>query len=490
MEPKPIFNRRVFPDETKDDWAGRFYEAAAQTQLLYRNDGVGLTYIDPSSGPVRLMSDLEAYGIFHTVVEVCQVNEGRDGEERQTTAFLTPSEVRILFSHQAKASLPLLRAVVSEPVVVAVANNRFAAIQPGFDTQYGSGIYYYVKPLQSPIRPSSSRARLSECFSGVPFKSTAHRNNLLAWLLGGICADPRMDAPLLVVCGNQQGVGKSSTVQAAGHILTGSVPNPVDYHAQEFMKQLSARFLENERVILMDNIVSNRGRSFDNAQLSALLTQGQSKRIRILGHSRSVSASGVLFAASLNDAKLSTDLSDRSLVVQLYREINGPMTPFCKDYAIEHRNELYAELLGLALEEADAPGGPGFTNFRFRRWLDFVAPRVGRHFGSLAIEESAGIDELTLELSHWGLDHLDAEFEVDFLLKSLAADEAKYPSLCDKLYGKTSERAKSTWGALFLNARTNQYFQFDGGLKIRLLRLRDADKHQKASYVFREVKEN
>jgi hypothetical protein len=486
---KPVFSRSPFPGENADDWAARFFEAAAQTGKLYRADGEGFIYLSGAAAPKRILNDIDAYGCFHSVVNVVQVRRGRDGAEEVQAAFLSQYELRVLFAHPASVRLPEIRAVVTDPVVVPLAGGGYGAVPEGYDNQYGSGIYYWVKPGQKPITPSDSVQHLTTLFSGLPFADIRARNNLLAWLLGGVCLDKKLDSPLLVVCANTQGVGKSSTVQALGHVLYGSLPAPIDFSTQEFSKQLSTRFLEGDKLMLLDNIVCSKGRSFDNTTLSSLLTQGPSKRIRILGHSRSISASGILFAATLNDGRLSTDLSDRSLIVRLYKENASPMVPYCRDYAIEHREELYSELLGLALRPAPAVK-IGSPQFRFRRWLEFVTPRISAHWGALDIEENVSMDDLSQEFFAWGADRIDDEIEVKDLLARVEMDSGNlYPSLYDKVTNYKSQRAKATWAGTFLRSKVNQYFNPAPGLRLRFLLLQTPTDKGHPQYVFREVKE-
>jgi len=323
----PIWNRSVLPGESRRDWATRFFEAAATTHRLFRREGGGLIHIGPN-GPKILLDHQSFYGVAHSVVEVQQVKSiGND--EKDVSALLGPLEVSVLFESSAQALLPTLRSVVHDPVVVPGATGN-RAIEPGYDPE--SRLYYYRTPLSVEIKPREGVEHLKACFSAVPFAEEGFRNNLIGWLLGAVYYDHLMDSPFLVVDGNQQGVGKTSCVHAAGRIVTGGQVQAVSGRGSEFEKQLSTNFLDPSpaaRIFFLDNITTSQGRSFDSSALASLLTQGTSKRVRILGHSRAVTASGTLFAASLNDAKLSQDLSDRSLPVRLYRDVNCPQHPYC-----------------------------------------------------------------------------------------------------------------------------------------------------------------
>lgn len=485
---KERFNRRILRDETKEDWAARFYEAAARSGTLYRTAGHGLIYIDSCAGPRRVMSDNDFFGIANSTVEAIEVKL-KDGEEYTSSVFLTTDETRTLFAHPAKDVLPEVVAVVTEPAVVPSERpGHYKVLERGYNR--GSRIFYYVPAHHNPIPPKTGVFHLSRCFEGVPFETPMHRNNLLAWLLGGVCLDPRVNPPLLVVTGNQQGIGKTSCVQAVGRVLTGGDTSPISQRGggDEFGKQISAKFVENERIIFLDNIVTPQGRSFDNPQLSALLTQGFSKKVRVLGHSRSVSSSGVLFAASLNDAKLSTDLADRSLVVKLFREKNCPMTPYCLDYAVENRDAIYGELLGLALGDADGHCLK-FPTFRFRGWLDFVYPRIVPLFGELGLAEGRSVDDLTQELFSLGFEVVGPDatsFDAKEFLLRITTRQGTYPALEQKFLSIISEKNRVISAGRYLAARCGDSLAVNQETTVRLICTKERDKTA-AEYKFEVV---
>ena len=428
----PKFNLALLAGEDYSVWANRFYTLAGATGRLFRAPEPGLVHISRGGVITRLYDPIHFGRFLHTFIQPVRHREGRDGEDLYTCCSMSPTDSAILFHHSDNAPLPVLKALVYEPVAVPQADGSYSITKPGYNPS--SGIYYLVPPGQMPITPLESTSHLAACFAGVPFETVGHRNNLLAWLLGAIVYEPTMDPPLLVVSGNQQGIGKTACVQAAGYILSGTVPSPIDFRGGEFMKSVGARFVENDRVMFLDNIVSRD--AFDNTQLSTLLTQGFSKKIRLLGHNRTVSASGILFAASLNDARLSADLATRSLAIKLYREVCGPMAPFCRDYAQTYRREIYGELLGLAARAVprNAPAEV-HEGFRFRRWLSFVQPRIEPHFGPLAIGESTALDASLQEFCGYGLDFINEGTEFFTIAEFIAALDAhrdRYTALHDR----------------------------------------------------------
>jgi len=483
------FNKAHFPNETLAAWAERYFKAAAGSHRLYRSPDAGFIYIDPIRGPRRLLTVDDFFGVAYAVVEVFETRARRDGHEEFTvSAALTPTEVRQLFESPQAGFLPSIETLLTEPVVIPQADGSYRATTPGYDPE---ALTYYWTGAGSPITPLPEVRRLLECFSGVPFERPEYKHNLFAWLLGAVCFDPALDSPLLVCTGNQQGVGKSSCVQAAGHVLAGRIPSPLNFRGGEFWKDVSAHFIENERFMFLDNIVSHRAAGFDNPHLSTLLTQGRSKRIRILGHSRLASANGLLFAASLNDAKLSSDLADRSLLVKLYRDVNQPMVPYCRDYAQRHRAEIYGELLGLALRKPQPLTLAPNSTFRFRRWFDFVAARITQTFGPLALQESADLDDLSQELFAYGFDNVNTEFDADTLIRAVQSNPDRYPSFAARLSNISSDRARKISIARILKARAFKFFAPVPGQPstLRLIDLENGDTHHAATFVFREATE-
>jgi len=478
------FAKGVRRGQTRAEWCRDFYQKALKTGRLYLQADCGhLVYVDPSFGPRRIFSASDFYGILHSLVEVVTFRQDDNGEWQVAAALLNREETANLSDSPEKTLLPVLRALVFEPVVVPKGPG-FRIIPPGFDPE--SGYYYWTAPGTAPISIVEGTEHLSKVFAGVPFERPAYKANLIAWLLGAISADQAMQTPFLVCDGNQQGVGKTSVVQAAGYILSGGLPSPIDPRGQEFWKQLSTRFVENDRVIFLDNITTHRGGSYDNEHLSGLLTQGTSKRIRILGQSKTVSAAGILFAASLNDAKLSADLSERSLLVRLFREKNQPMVPYCKEYAIEHRRALYGELLWLATQPAPPVEDCVHSNFRFRRWLQFVMPRVEKFFGPMGIEEARSLDDATQELFSWGADNVSSPFFAAEFLPKILAFADRYPCLYQRVASISSERGKAISIGRLLKQHVGDVHSIQNSLKIKLVALpRDEGGNR---YEFQEVK--
>lgn len=467
---KEVFNKGLRNGEDREAWAFRYLDTLGRTGRVFRTPGYGLTYISQETGPRPIMTIADFEQFCHTLVEVVVLRETRDHQEVVSPVYLQHSDLAAIFGRHPESSLPILNTSVREPMALIRDDGSVEVTHPGFNGQGGRNVFYYVPPGEQVIEPRHGTEHLERCLSGVPWERPEYRNNFIAWLLGAVVLDQRFDTPFLVVSGNQQGIGKSVSVQAAGIILNGSVPAPINFKGEELMKNVGARFRDNDRLMFLDNIVVKDGMAFDSPDLSTLLTQGFTKRIRVLGHNRSVSASGILFAASVNHACLSTDLATRTLAVKLFREDLGPMIPFCRDYAIAHRREIYGELLGLALL-SDLPAFKGgHDDFRFRRWLEFVEPRLTAAFGAagkLALEEVSLLDASSQDLfkiaaSQLGDETETTDFDSDYILKFLVIHQGAYPALFQKICAnKNSERGKLTEMGKFLKRQRNLSYSTD-----------------------------
>lgn len=443
----PTFSTDRFPDEQDCDFAARFYLALRDTKQVFRKEDGSIVIVKNGSSPLRIGNMEEFRGLIRNVIQATKsISHGRTG-----MGSLTYDDASLLYFSEEKNVLPRLTAVVFEPAVVPTPAG-YGATVPGYSEE--NGIFYRVDG--DPIVPVDGTRHIEEALSGVPFETQAYRNNLIAYWLGAILLDPRVESPMLVVTGNKQNIGKSKVVEATGILLTGQAQAPVPQRPEEMEKNLGARFADGLRFITMDNVTSGASGSYKNDVLSRLLTAGFSKRVRILGHSRSISMNGVLFALSANAARLETDLATRSLPVKLYAEISRPMVPYIIDYVQEHRRAIYGELLGLALGTGPFPAGEDHPTFRFRRWLDFVAPRIRAHLGDLAIEEAAELDDVILEVFGWGADHLGTPFTTRDFWGHVESSRDRFQATYERFGAVSSSRARHMVLAKFLISNTDR----------------------------------
>jgi len=466
------FTKDRSPGETVSEWAARFYDAAGRSGALSRKEDGALWITLDWARPKPILTAEELAGTAHNFLDIREA--GRNPGDEPRAAYLGFDDARILFYSQQRFSLPILRAVVYDPVVVVQEQKR-TVTRPGFDPS--TGILYWLPPGAAPVVERTGVEHLKACFSGVPFERPEYLNNVMAFLLGFVTFDPNMEAPLLVVSGNQQGIGKSKTVDACGYILLGKTPPPVSPKGEEFLKQVGTRWLEGERFLNLDNVVAENGGTYKNSHLAQLITGCFSKRVRALGHNRSIEASGVVFAMSTNRGMLEADLASRALPVKLYSEYVQPMNPYVLGYAMEHRAELYGELLGLALSDSPPIDDTVAPNCRFRAWVAATHNRISSSFGPLLLDSASELSDAEIELYSWGFDRhteavdrgeLNFTFTAQDLAQGIEASESCYFGLRERIRAKSKKVSANNITAFLRACARRKWFTLEKGIQIRV----------------------
>lgn len=484
---RPTFYAGVAQYDSCQEYSRQFYAHLAQVGEVFRRKDGSITFIDEASGPRRIISLDEFRAMAGSVLDIRRpVGGGRRAND--ISSILDHSEAVHLFGSPERVVLPVLEYVLHEPAIITLNGRPHLIDQPGYHPEARS--YYWRRAGQARIEPRDSTTHLERCLSGVPFLNEEYRNNVIAWLVGAMTLDD-INTPMMTVSGNDRGVGKSSLVQACGYILTGMNQNAIRSSGEEFEKQLGAKFAAEERFVMLDNITTSGNRSYKNAKLASLLTEGRSKQVRRLGQSRNISQTGVLFALTANDCKLDQDLATRSLMISLYKEVPGPMRPYVLSYAKEHREEIYGELLGLALRRnSEWQINKAYETCRFVDWIDYVVPIVQPVFGDLAVKEAEDLDDRIQDLFGWGTDRVGKVFTLDELYTEIvgAGDGGGgLPGLWTSLMVAKSERARRIKLGRFLSSMADKSQLVAPDLRI-ILRLdsEDPTTHVK-SYVFREI---
>jgi hypothetical protein len=460
------FNRSIQPNESLEGWAERFYKAALASGRLFGAPDGTFYKLESALGPRRLVTNDDLFGAFNSAVEVITT----DNEGVASASRLHTEDVKLLAAADARQRLPQIKIVVTSPAVVR-HGDAYVVTKPGLNTfGPGPGVYYHVPPLSRPIAPTPVAGALARAFSGIPFETPGHQANFYGWLLSAVVIDPLMSSPMMIVSGNQQSLGKTELMKAAGFLLRNELPSPIAWNTEELPKSITARFIEGDRYIMMDNVTATRGGAYNSVVLSQLLTQGFSAKLRVLGHSKSVEGAGLIWGMTVNDAKVSSDLSTRAIAVKLFREVPCPMVPFCTEEIMKHREQIYAELLGLALSTPAPIPVDADPTFRFRTWLQFVAPRVAQHFGQVSVAQIAELDDVTLEIFHLGADIPGEPLTVEQILSKLLGSPDRFPSLSTHLGNISSTRGRLTSLGRHLNNRTNKVISVSAGTTVELVK--------------------
>ena len=475
-DPKPEFSLDYEGNqERRHRWIERFFRGLPQERLLLSSDDT-LWYC-PRWGNPRPVETLDEFqGISPELYHYYKEIKGD-----RVFSDLPRNEARLIFhSREAKTVLPRFRFLLTEPAVALDPSGQPYLIDRGFDSN--TGIFYCPSAEAHLLEPRPGVEHLTRCFSGLRFEEPTYRANLMAWLLGALVLDPSIEAPLVVISGNQANIGKSKTMEAAGILLTGAVQTPISYKGDEFGKQLSARFSMGQRFIVLDNVTTRGGEAYSNQLLAQFLTQGWSKSVRILGYSREVTQKGVLFAITANSCRLDNDLATRALSVKLWSsEAPYPIVPYILEYVEKYRREIYGELLNLALTPANEGTSDTFTAFRYQKWLEFVRPRIEPHFGPLAILQSSDLNEAVQSFYTWIADGSNGEFTTADLIAQFDLTTS-LSGLKNHFAGIPTKKGRANAISRFLNSQLNSPIILDR-VEYTLSLKADRTTHRSAVYV-------
>lgn len=437
----PLFT--VFMDEDPYISAGRFVNSILPGSLYKSGSSFAAVYgAPPAPRRVRYFSEareLVTLASFITNVEI--EREGRNGVYTARGSVPLPLAERFIDS-PAFGLLPQLDAVFTSPRVIFDEHGAPRLHKVGYETRTRS---LYLPESFLDIKPSESTAYLRQAFSGMPFRSEEDRRRFFGWLLGSLLYDPDVVRPLLVVESNSQRAGKSSLCYAAGRILDGKEPVSLK-QGPELEKRLAALLTSSESFGFLDNVVTKSG-TFDSSDLSSILTTPGKISIRRLCTNSMISGGGLIFAMTLNDARLSRDLTTRSVPVSLEVEEGEtrPHVPYAPEFAASHRLEILNELIGLALS---SPAATPKCTSRFVAWERFVRPRIASAFGDVELGAEftdSPIDAVLLALIAFGVENLGKPFALPTLADAIT--EAKASSALEPiqtaLSGAAGERGKS-----------------------------------------------
>jgi hypothetical protein len=313
---------------------------------------------------------------------ICESTGRRPGDVVQ---FQPPAcfVAALLASDPLREVLPRIRRYAARPVF----GPDFRLLGPGWHP--GPGVLVHgprIEPAPWP-RPEPSAApldrlapRLRELLSGFCFRSHADLVNAVAALVTALLLDRFVERPkpLVLVDGNQPGLGKTLLARVLGILLDGIEPRLIHFTMDE--EELSKRICANLRdghpsVVAIDNAKVRSGSEVSSPFLEA---NSMAPRIslRILGQSTTLTRDNdLLWVLTMNSIKASPDLVSRGLPIRLYFEGDPKGRHFGLEpaaYAREYRAELLGELAGLVSSWAEAGQQEGAFSHRCDRWARVV----------------------------------------------------------------------------------------------------------------------
>jgi hypothetical protein len=222
------------------------------------------------------------------------------------------------------------------------------ANEPGYNANART---YYDGPILTPARGTPLLTALLAEFC---WKTPIDRVNFIGALLTGVTI-PHWPGkhPLVVLNANLNGLGKTLLARVMASILDGE-EHLIGFHAdeEEFEKQLATGIEAGNRVLVVDNVRCSRGvREIASGVLERCVT-AVTLMFRRLGTNATIQRpNDVLFALTMQSARLSSDLRRRALPVNLYYEGDPRTRTFSmnqlQEFVRQRREDILAELLGM-----------------------------------------------------------------------------------------------------------------------------------------------
>ena len=248
-------------------------------------------------------------------------------------------------------------------------------------TEYNreTGIYY----AGPPITPTEEKpTHLPKLLSEFCFQGQADRTNFIAILLTPFFADLFIGAhPVLVLNGNQPGLGKSTLAQICAILRSGEPVISLTYNPneEEFEKSLGACVRQGVETIVIDNAKNTQRNPMINSSSLERSITAPILSYRLLGQSSTIEAENShQFIITANSPEVGPDLMQRSIVSSLYFEGEPSRRRFdipdAEGYCQRHRVEILSELAGYVARwfRAGTPRVNVTTRFTKAGWGEII----------------------------------------------------------------------------------------------------------------------
>lgn len=245
------------------------------------------------------------------------------------------------------------------------------------------GVYYagpHVTPKTfEPGRPAVPT--LIRAISEFPFKAEEDKVRYIAMAISQVFLNLFPGShPMLLVDGNGQHIGKSKLCQLVSVLRDDSITSVKADKRNETEKRIVSAVRGGATCLMLDNMINTHLSVYE--LLSEIITMPIVK-LRILGQSELLETTNdIQFTFSSNGDTYVTDITTRSVIVNLYREgleipdfnIEDPV-----EYVRENRVEIIAEMAGL-IEYWKRKGQPMINGIqsRFGKWAKIVGGILDR----------------------------------------------------------------------------------------------------------------
>ncbi len=228
---------------------------------------------------------------------------------------------------------------------------------------------FYACPRSPEIEPGDGRA-LDTLLSLLSPATEQDRDLLRLMFVTPLWGGPSGTRPIFVLTSDAgRGVGKSATARIVGRLYGGHI----DLTANEAFERIKERLLTPEslryRVVLLDNVKSNR---LSWSDFEGLITSPVvSGRALYIGESQRPNT--LTFLMTMNGPSFSKDLSQRSVIIKLDRpEYSADWIHRLETFVDQHRQQIFADGIAFLRRERTAISG----HSRWGAWESNVLQRL------------------------------------------------------------------------------------------------------------------
>jgi hypothetical protein len=312
------------------------------------------------------------------------------------------------------ASLPAIAIYALRPVF----DENFQLRGPGWHEEVGILVHGFdVEPVLpdcvDPDLPAIERLPpyLGRLLGDFCFKEDADVANTVAVLITGLAVTNFITngKPVVLLDGNQPGLGKTLLVRVIGMVLDGVDPRLIHYtvEEEELQKRICATLRGgSQSQLLIDNAKGKAETAISSPVIEANSMAAEIS-LRILGKSENYTRpNDVLWYITMNNTKASSDLVSRGLPIRQHYEGDpgdrdfGQRNPL--RYAREHRQEILGELAGMIVRWNQRGRPDGHQNHRLTEWAKILGgvmcvngfPEFLTNLHTAAAEFNTALDEL------------------------------------------------------------------------------------------------
>jgi hypothetical protein len=377
------------------------------------------------------------------------------GKEFPPPAWFVPV---LLHADSVLPLLPRIALYARRPVF----DSNFHLRGPGWHADVGIMVHGpIIEPINHEPAESASTTmerlppHLRALLQGFCFRSDVDVVNTVAILLTGILINRFIVTlkPVVLVDGNQPGLGKTMLVRVFGIVLDNVDPRLTHFTTdeEELQKRLCATLREARQTILLIDNAKTPGGSIVSSPTIEANSMAPEISLRILGKSANLNRpNDILWFLTMNDTRASPDLVSRSVPIQLAYEGRPENRVFAGEDPIEYarskRVAIVGELSGMITRWNQQGRPPGNRSHRLHAWAHIIG----------GILETAGLSGF-LENAETAAASFNPAMDDLAALAEATIHADKLIGIAGELSGGiTKKRLAREWETLFKKADVSQ----------------------------------